>query len=201
MKILLASNNLHKKQEFERLLSSHTIYLPSDLGITFDFEEDEPSFTLNALGKAQSLRALVPNEYVILSDDSGLCVDALFGGPGVRTARYGMDVFGRMLQSEERNEFLLKNLRHLKTKEERKAYFVCALAVVFDPYRVFTISESVEGYIANQSSGVKGFGYDPVFVVSEIDKTMAELSDEEKDRYSHRGRASRLLATLLGGMK
>ena len=198
MKILLASNNLHKKQEFERLLPEHHIVLASELNINFDFEEDKLTFTENALGKANALRELAPKEWAILADDSGLCVDALAGGPGVRTARYGMDVFGRLLQSEERNDFLLKNLSHLQQKEERTAYFVCALALVIDQRRVYTISESVKGYIAKQPYGNGGFGYDPVFVVTEIGKTMAELKDEEKDFYSHRGRASGLLNTLIG---
>lgn len=200
MNILLASNNLHKKQEFERLLAPHTIAMPSELGIVFDFEEDKSSFTENALGKAESLRALVPDRWAILSDDSGLCVDALDGGPGVRTARYGMDVFGRLLESDERNAYLLRNLSHLSSDEERKAYFVCALALIVDRWRVFTICESVQGHIAKQSYGAGGFGYDPVFIVSEAGKTMAQLSDEEKDLYSHRGRACRHIKTLLGAL-
>ncbi len=200
MNILLASNNSHKKEEFSRILTNHTILLPQDLGLTFDFDEDRESFTENALGKALALKAIAPAGMVVLSDDSGLCVDALGGSPGVRTARYGMEEHGRMLDSGERNAFLLGNLSHLVTKEERRARFVCALALVVDTYRIFTICESVEGFIAKESYGKGGFGYDPVFVITQTGKTMAELSEQEKDKYSHRGRATRHLNILLGAL-
>lgn len=198
MNILLASNNTHKKEEFARILTSHTIMLPSELNLSYDFEEDKETFTENALGKARALQAIAPEGYLVLADDSGLCIDALDGSPGVRTARYGMEEHGRMLKSTERNEWLLKNLSHLEKAEERSARFVCALALIAAPHRIFTLCESVEGYIALKSYGKGGFGYDPVFVVKEAGKTMAELSEQEKDRLSHRGRATRHLITLLG---
>ncbi len=198
MNILLASNNEHKKEEFSRILTGHTIILPRELGIDFDFEEEAETFTENALGKARALASLAPDGYKVLADDSGLCVDALEGLPGVRTARYGLETFGRMLGSEERNEFLLKNLVHLEKRKDRGAQFVCALAFVMDKRREFTFCEAVEGFITKESYGEGGFGYDPVFVVKEVGRTMAELSEQEKDRYSHRGKASRHLITLLG---
>ncbi len=198
MNILLASNNEHKKEEFSRILIGHTIVLPKELGIDFDFEEEAETFTENALGKARALASQAPEGYKILADDSGLCVDALEGRPGVRTARYGLETFGRMLESGERNEFLLKNLAHLEKKEERGAQFVCALAFLMDRRREFIFCETVEGFIAKESFGEGGFGYDPVFIVKEAGKTMAELSESEKDRYSHRGKASHHLITLLG---
>ena len=198
MNILLASNNSHKREEFSRLLKAHTLILPKELGLDFDFEEDKATFTENALGKAMALAANAPKNMVVLADDSGLCVDALGGGPGVRTARYGMETFGRLLESGERNLFLLENMEHLKEPSERSAQFVCALALVADKHRVFTFCESVHGRIAFAAYGKGGFGYDPVFFVTEAGKTMAELTDGEKDHYSHRGRAARHLITLLG---
>lgn len=200
MNILLASNNLHKWEEFSRLLKGHTLVLPSELGLHFDFEEGKATFTENALGKALALSHVAPKGSVVLADDSGLCVDALGGRPGVRTARYGMETFGRQLESDERNQLLLENLNHLQSPKERGAQFVCALALVMDTYRVFTFCESVRGSIATTSFGKGGFGYDPVFIVTEAGRTMAELSEDEKDRYSHRGRATRHLITLLGEM-
>lgn len=198
MNILLASNNPHKKEEFARILASHTLVLPSELALRFDFEEDKETFTENALGKARALKAIAPEGYLVLADDSGICIDALGGAPGVRTARYGMEEHGRMLESPERNAWLLKNLSHITKTEERSARFVCALALIAGEHRVFTLCESVEGYIATESYGKGGFGYDPVFVVKEAGKTMAELTEQEKDRVSHRGRATRHLITLLG---
>lgn len=198
MNILLASSNPHKKEEFSRILKGHSIILPSELGLSSDFEEDKETFTENALGKALALAAIAPKGYAVLADDSGLCIDALGGNPGVRTARYGMEAFGRMLESGERNQFLLENLKSYARIEERSAQFVCALSLVVDKHRLFTLCESVQGYIAFEAYGKGGFGYDPVFVVTEAGKTMAELSEAQKDIYSHRGRACRHLITLLG---
>lgn len=198
MNIVLATTNLHKKEEFSRILGGHRIVLPAELGLSFDFEEEAETFTENALGKAMALATQVPDGYAVLADDSGLCVEALGGEPGIRTARYGMETFGRMLESGERNEFLLGNLKEKQDYEDRKASFVCALALVVSPYRVFTFCESVDGHIAYEQYGKGGFGYDPVFFVDEAGKTMAELSGAEKDKHSHRGRATRHLITLLG---
>lgn len=198
MNILLATSNNHKREEFARILKDHAIFLPSELGLTFDFEESSETFTENALGKALSLLPNLPEGYAILADDSGVCVDALGGKPGVRTARYGMEEAGRLLEAGERNALLLKNLEHCTTKEERKARFVCALALVLTEHRVYTISETVEGTITHEPDGHAGFGYDPVFYVDEASSTMAALSEGDKDLYSHRGRATRLLNTILG---
>ena len=198
MNILLATTNNHKREEFARILTNHAIFLPSELGLTFDFEESGETFTENALGKALSLLPSLPDGYAILADDSGVCVDALGGNPGVRTARYGMEEAGHQLEAGPRNAYLLKNLEHYKTKSERKARFVCALALVLTEHRIYTISETVEGTITEEPDGHGGFGYDPVFYVDEASSTMSALSDEQKDLYSHRGRATRLLNTVLG---
>lgn len=198
MNIVLATSNNHKREEFSRILTGHTLLLPSELGLAFDFEETAETFTENSLGKALSLAKLVPKGYAVLADDSGLCVDALGGQPGVRTARYGMETYNRLLEAGERNEYLLSNLKHVVQEKDRTASFVCALSLVVAPYRIFTFCESVEGHIAYEQYGKGGFGYDPVFVVDEVGKTMAELTAEQKDRYSHRGRATRHLITLLG---
>jgi len=197
MKILLASNNGHKREEFTRILAPHTITLPSELGLSFSFEEDKETFTENALGKALALAAIAPPGWAILADDSGLCVDALAGEPGVHTARYGQLPSGRLLESGERNQFLLKNLAHLTTREERSAHFVCALALIIAEHRVYTVCERVDGFIAFEASGSTGFGYDPVFIVEEVGAPMATLPVGEKDRYSHRALASRRLSMIM----
>jgi XTP/dITP diphosphohydrolase len=200
MNIVLATSNLHKKEEFSRILTGHSVFLPADLGLSFDFEEEADTFTENALGKALSLARKVPADHAVLADDSGLCVEALGGEPGIRTARYGMETFGRMLESGERNEFLLQNLRDKTDYEDRKASFVCALALVVSSHRVFTFCESVDGHIAFAQYGNGGFGYDPLFIVDDAGKTMAELTSSEKDLYSHRGKATRHLTTILGAL-
>ncbi|NLZ76992.1 MAG: non-canonical purine NTP pyrophosphatase [Spirochaetales bacterium] len=194
MDILLASNNDHKQEEFSRLLAPHRILMPKDLGIAFDVEEDRSSFTENALLKATTLKALAP-EYRILGDDSGLCVDALDGGPGLQTARYGFDVHNHLMDSKERNAYLLK---HMEGVEDRSARFVCALALVVDDHRVYTVCEEAKGSIARHERGSEGFGYDPIFIVDGEGLTMAELGMEAKDELGHRGKASRILMEIIG---
>lgn len=176
------------------ILLEHEIVMPGDLGIDFDFEETADTFIGNALGKAEHLFALTGKPS--FADDSGLAVDALGGAPGIYSARYGSDVFGRMLDSPERNRYLLENLRGVRMSE-RTARFICAIALVLSPGRIFVIQETVEGYVAEQPFGEGGFGYDPVFLVGESGRTMAELTEQEKNRISHRGNAARSMRHLL----
>ncbi len=159
----------------------------------FNVEEDRPSFTENALLKAATLKALAPS-YWVLGDDSGLCVDALGGGPGLQTARYGFEVHNHLRDSKERNAYLLE---HMEGVENRSARFVCALALVVSDYRVFTVCEEAKGSIARHERGSEGFGYDPIFIVEGKDLTMAELGMEMKDELGHRGKASRMLMELV----
>lgn len=172
----------------------------------------------NALGKARHCLQLISSRYPVLADDSGICVDALGGAPGVRSARFGR---GRGVVSDEgRNALLLKRLiavgatavpaPPVATSDEgapiprvtadavsvptRAACYVCA-AVIIDPrQRIVAVQERWDGCIAAAPSvGQRGFGYDPIFVPAEATVTVAELGDEEKDRYSHRGKAFRAL--------
>lgn len=197
MDILLASNNEHKQEEFARLMAPHRILLPKDVGIAFDVEEDRSSFTENALLKATTLKALAP-EYRVLGDDSGLCVDALGGGPGLKTARYGFEVHNHLMDSSERNAYLLKNMEGVTN---RNARFVCALALVISDHRVFTVCEEAKGFVACRASGSGGFGYDPVFIVEGENLTMAELGMKAKDELGHRGKASRILMELIRSLE
>ena len=194
MILLFASQNTHKRLEMASLLIPHEISMPKDFGLEFSFDETEPTFIGNALGKADHLFNLTGKPSI--ADDSGLVVDALDGAPGIFSARYGTDVFGRTLDSSEKNRYLLDNLnlvpRHLRT-----ARFVCAMALVVSPYRRYVVQETVEGYIADKPFGDGGFGYDPVFLIGETDRTMAELTDTEKNAISHRGLAARNMLAIL----
>lgn len=196
MEMLFASGNAHKREELERIFAGrHTLVLPQEAGLTFDFEENGETFAENALGKALALYRQGDGRPVV-ADDSGVVIPALGGAPGVRTARYGSEQFGRLLEAHERNLFLLKNMEGLKDAQ-RKASFICAMALVLSPQRLFIIQEEVEGHIIDQEIGTGGFGYDPVFFVDEAGATMAALPGDLKDAYSHRGRAVRRLLTLL----
>lgn len=195
MILLLATNNLHKKREFEALFAGWTLHLPGDLGLAgWDHDETADSFVGNALGKAQSLWRLSGGAHPVLADDSGICVDALGGAPGIYSARYGQAEAGRLLTDPERNELLLARLAG---QTRRSARFVCALALVVAEHRVFVAEESWEGEVAPGLEGRHGFGYDPLFYLPDLGCTSAELEPARKNEISHRGRASRALRTLL----
>jgi XTP/dITP diphosphohydrolase len=128
-----------------------------------------------------------------LADDSGLCVDALAGRPGIYSARYG-ERDGQKIAAGERNRLLLDELRDVK---DRRARFVCSAVLLFDENRFVTAQETVEGEIAHEERGAGGFGYDPVFWLPERGLTIAELPEQEKHLVSHRGRAFRAIAPFL----
>lgn len=188
MEIMLATNNQHKHREIQQMFPRHTILLPRDDGIDFFHDETGSTFLENALGKAVSLQKL--SGRVILSDDSGLVVPALSFAPGIYSARYGDPRY----TDRERNSYLLKQLEHAV---DRRAWFVCALILLFDDYRHISVQERVDGEICHTPAGTEGFGYDPVFFLQEFGCTMAELSPEEKHRISHRGKAGRVLNRLV----
>ncbi len=191
MEIILASNNRHKHDEFARLFPGHIILLPHEAGIEFDFEENGKSFLENAFGKAMALFSIARRP--VISDDSGLCVPALGGKPGIYSSRYGSDG-GPVLEAPARNAYLLSKMEGI---EDRRAYFVCCLVLVLEESRFFIAQETVNGQITHAPRGVHGFGYDPLFLVPHTGKTIAELPDEEKDRLSHRGRAAQRILSML----
>jgi len=204
MDLLLASNNDHKRVELQGIVHAHRIRTPAELGIPFDFEETAETFVENALGKALALRDLLlersPPEATmpIIADDSGLCVDALGGRPGVRSARYGSPDGGRTeLAAADRNDLLLGELRD---SPNRSAHFVCCMVGLFDRHRFVVAQETFDGVIAAGPAGAGGFGYDPIFFLPEYGRTVAELPDTEKNRISHRGRAAAALVPSLEWM-
>jgi XTP/dITP diphosphohydrolase len=173
MEILLATGNAHKKDELERILAPHRILIPSDIGVEFDPDETGDTYLENALIKAQALFE-VSGGRPVLSDDSGLSVPALNGAPGVYSARYGYEEAGRELESWEQNALLIKRMQGF-SGSRRLAFFVCCMVLIIDEYRVFTAQETFDGLITDKPSGRGGFGYDPVFYVPELQKTVAEL--------------------------
>ena len=191
MKIYFASGNVHKKEELSRILTPHTLVIPSDEGIEFNPEETEPTFYGNALIKAKALYDLV--HFPVIADDSGICVDGLGGAPGVLSARFG-SVNGRELDAGERNTLLLSKMEGIKNRTSR---FVCNMVLYLGPDRFISIQETLEGQLITESRGTGGFGYDPLLYLPGYGKTVAELSPEEKDICSHRGKAGRHIARFL----
>ena len=212
MVIWFASGNVHKKRELATILASDIlsnailsndilVKTPSDAGLEFAPEETGNSFVENALIKAVALYKLLeesrPDAYTggdpIIADDSGLCVDALDGRPGIHSAYYG----GIELSSKERNTLVLSELGN---NPMRNARFVCAMVLYYGPERFYIAQEKLEGELARNmqlARGLGGFGYDPILYLPEFGRTVAELSDEEKNRISHRGKAAMAIGRFL----
>lgn len=182
MKFVLATHNPGKLREMSAILSQFGVEVvsPRDLGITVDVEETGTTFAENAMLKARAICAAA--DLPAIADDSGLCVDALNGAPGVYSARYG----GEGLDDKGRYTLLLNNLRGQTT---RAAHFSCAIACAFPNGDELTAEGRCDGTIAFAPMGEGGFGYDPVFFVPEKAKTFGQLTAEEKSGISHRGRA------------
>ncbi len=191
MEIILASGNRHKLFELKEILTDHTLLLPEDIGISFDFEETGTSFLENSQGKAFALFNKINRP--VLADDSGLIVEALNGEPGIYSARYG-SVNGIELEAPARNIYLLDKLQG---ESNLSAEFICCMSLILDKNRFFVAQESFKGEITRESTGINGFGYDPIFFLPEYGKTVAELPEKEKNKISHRGKAGYRIAKLL----
>jgi XTP/dITP diphosphohydrolase len=208
MTIWFATGNTHKKQELGAILPGHGIKTPAEGGIDFEPAETGNTFLENALIKARELhrllgergRGLGPGEAVI-ADDSGLCVDALGGRPGVFSARYAGKAgggAGGKLGAAERNALLLEELGD---EPRRSARFVCAMVLLLGGDRFFVAQETLEGEIVRQGRGAGGFGYDPLLYVPAEGATVAEMPEELKNRLSHRGKAGRVIAAILASLE
>ena len=196
MELILASRNKKKIREVEAILATHFpgIHILSldDIGFEGDIEENGDTFEENALIKAHTALAASGNHIAAIADDSGLAVDALNGDPGVYSARYA----GGHGDDAANNALLLKNLAHLPV-EQRTARFVCCIALVYPDGREMTVRGETEGLIIDDARGDGGFGYDPYFYYQPFGKTFSELTAEDKNAISHRGKAIAKLADKL----
>ncbi len=187
-KLVFATNNKHKLAEIKEMLSDRFEIISLDeLGCTDDIPETEPTLEGNALLKAK----YVVDRYGVncFADDTGLEVEALNGAPGVYSARYaGVD------QDAEKN--MTKLLKELKGIENRKARFRTSIALILGG-KEFYFDGQVQGYISTEKTGEKGFGYDPIFIPDGYNKSFAQLSSEEKNKISHRGKAVQSLQQFL----
>lgn len=192
MKILVATNNAHKVTELKNLINIENCELFSmkDLNINLEIEENGSTFAENATIKAETLYDYVNNpEYIVIADDSGLCVDYLDGKPGIYSARFsgGSDADNR--------KKLIEALQNVPIKE-RNAHFNCTIALIRNGVKM--IFEGIcEGIITEKEIGENGFGYDSLFLYPRLNKTFAELSPEEKNRVSHRANAVNKLKKYL----
>lgn len=188
MKVLAATGNKGKIREFSQILSplGFEVVTPKDLGIDLDPEETGTTFIENA--KIKAFAFMEAASLPVIADDSGLMVDALGGAPGIYSARYAEG------SDEDRCKKLLENMEGIK---DRRAQFVSAVAMVFPDGKTVLAEGVCEGEIGFSSVGENGFGYDPLFYIKEFDKTVAQMSADEKNAISHRGKALRLLAQKL----
>lgn len=195
MKLLLATNNAHKAQEIRAILADRfsEIVTMREAGIDFEVEEDGVTFRENALKKAVETLAYVGDRFdAVLADDSGLCVDALDGAPGVYSARFS----GEGHNDAANNAKLIRLLQNVPD-ELRTARFCCCIALARRGLDPIVVQGEVEGTILHEARGENGFGYDPYFFYAPFGKSFAELSSEEKNAVSHRKRALTLLSEAL----
>lgn len=190
MKIVAATKNQGKIREFQEILGKlgYEVVSMHDEGIDVDVEETGATFAENALIKARAVSLLC--NYPVISDDSGLCVDALDGAPGIFSARFA----GEEATDKDRN---IKLLEVMKDKENRKAQYVASIAFISPDGREITTEGKVEGEILTEEIGTGGFGYDPLFMCTEIGKCFGIATPEEKNAVSHRGRALNELYEIL----
>ncbi len=190
MKIVAATTNKGKIREFQEILSElgYEVVSMHDEGIDVEVEETGSTFSENALIKARAV-ALLCNHPVI-ADDSGLCVDAMDGAPGIYSARFA----GEDATDYDRN---VKLLETLEGEENRKAQYVAAIAYISPDGEEITTEGIIEGEILTEEHGTGGFGYDPLFWCTEIKKCFGEATPDEKNAVSHRGRALKKLCEIL----
>ena len=191
-KILLATRNKAKVKEYSKLLHGipYEIVSLEDVGIAQDVEESSKTFDENATIKARTYAKL--SGLLAIADDSGLEVDALDGAPGVRSARYA----GEGATDKERIDYLLDKMKDVLSKQ-RTAHFRCVIAVATPDGEVKLCEGKCDGVMIFEPKGKNGFGYDPIFYLPDRQLTMAELSMEEKNKISHRGKAAAKARRLL----
>ena len=193
IKAVLASRNCNKVREFREILSDSfpgkiALYSLDEIGFSGEIEENGSDFAENALIKAKTASVM---GYIGIGDDSGLCVDILGGRPGVLSARYSGE------GTEGNNRKLLEEMKNVP-REKRTAHFVCSICCCFpDGRKPIVASGRCDGFILEEPRGKNGFGYDPLFWVPQFGKSFAELTPEEKNSVSHRGKAVSLFLETL----
>lgn len=191
-RIVFATGNAGKMREIRMIMEDMgmEIFSMKEIGVNPDIVEDGATFTENAVIKAKAVAAFT--DAIVLADDSGLEIDALNKEPGIYSARYmGEDTSYRI-----KNANLIERLEGVP-EEKRTARFVCAIAAVLPDGELLTTLGTVEGRIGYEEKGENGFGYDPIFFLPEFGCTSAELTDEQKNEISHRGKALRAMKQLL----
>lgn len=192
-RIIFATGNQNKMKEIKMILSDLGMEIISmkEAGIDADVEENGTTFEENALIKARAIAKCLPSD-IILADDSGLEIDYLNKEPGIYSARYA----GKDTSYDLKNQMLIDRLDGVPD-EKRTARFVCAIAAVFPDGTEEVVRETMEGRIGYKIAGANGFGYDPIFYLPELGMTSAEITPEQKNEVSHRGKALRSMRKVM----
>lgn len=217
MKIYLATNNKNKKREMAELFPDHTIVIPADENIPFDPDETGTTFYENSLIKAKALYEIV--HCPVIADDSGICVDALEGNPGIYSSRYAGPEFmhgrpdGQKISQDEQNRFIIEQTTQAQNQGlpkgaylngPRSCHYTCAMVLYCGNDRLFVAQETFEGCLIDsieKQAGNGGFGYDPIFFLPDFGKTVAELTPDQKNEISHRGKAVRAIQQIIKNFK
>lgn len=197
MKIIFATGNQNKMKEIRMILADLGMEILSmkEAGVQVEVDENGSTFEENALIKARAIAEVLKEngeDAIVLADDSGLEVDYLGKEPGIRSARYA----GSETSYDIKNLLILSRLKGVEPSE-RTARFVCAIAAVFADGTEEVVRGTMEGQIAHEIVGVNGFGYDPIFYLPECGCTSAELSPEQKNALSHRGKGLRMMREIM----
>ena len=194
MRIIIATSNEDKVREIDEILegTGYNAVSMKQAGFCPEIIEDGKTFEENALIKAKAVHALTDGNDYVMADDSGLCIDPLDGAPGIYSARF----CGENSTYPEKFAKIFSMLKDVP-EEKRTARFVCAIAVVRPDGSSFTVRGEVEGVLHEEPKGENGFGYDPIFYVPEFGMTTAQMTKEQKNSISHRGKASRAMAEIL----
>ncbi len=194
MRIVLATGNKGKLREFKQMCQDEVVAF-SDLLGEFDIVEDGDTFAANALIKARAIYEKLGEEYLVISDDSGISLPILDGAPGIYSARYaGEDV------TDKDNLYKLIEAVKEKGLKSTPAYYTAAMAIV-SKYGEYVVHGWMHGDVIDEPRGEKGFGYDPIFIPSGFDKTLGELDDEIKSKISHRAQALDLAKPIIQMLK
>lgn len=213
-KIYLATGNKNKKREVQNILPDYEVLIPADENIDFNPIENGTTFYENSLIKARTLYEIV--HCPVIADDSGISVDVLNGIPGIYSARYAGAEFpqgkpnGEKISQEEQNINLIEQTNEAIAKGnfpkkeylngERSCHYTCAMVLYCGPDRLFVAQDTFEGQLISDikdQAGTGGFGYDPIVYLPEYKCTIAQLTSEEKDAISHRGKATRILKKII----
>jgi XTP/dITP diphosphohydrolase len=190
-KVIFATKNKGKIKEIQAVLGdSYEVVTMEEAGITVDVDETGTTFEENAVIKAEAIAKICGE--VVLADDSGLEIDYLNGEPGIYSARY----MGHDTSYDIKNKSLIDRLEGVP-EDKRTARFVCAVAAAIPGKETVVVRGTMEGIIGYEIKGENGFGYDPIFFLPQYGKTSAEISPEEKNKISHRGKALRMIKEKL----